>query len=84
MTAPAPGTPEHWAAERPDQPAVIHGDRVLTYGEWNDLSDRVAEGLAALGLTAGDRLGVRSRLRVEWFVIQRALQKLGVAQVAVN
>ncbi len=83
MTAEA-GTPEHWAALEPDHAAVIHGDDVLTYGEWNSLSDHVAEGLAAMGLRAGDRLGMRFRLGFEWFVIQRALQKLGVAQVAVN
>ena len=78
------GTPEYWAHIRPDAPAVIHGDTVMTYGEWNDRADRVADGLAALGLRRGDRLGMRFRLGVEWFVVQRALQKLGVAQVAVN
>src|ERR1700738_2945428 len=78
------GTPEYWARIRPDAPAVIHGDTVMTYGEWNDRADRVADGLAALGLRRGDRLGMRFRLGVEWFVVQRALQKLGVAQVAVN
>jgi long-chain acyl-CoA synthetase len=56
----------------------------LTYGEWNMSADRVAEGLAKLGLRPGDRLGMRFRLGFEWFVVQRALQKLGVAQVAVN
>jgi long-chain acyl-CoA synthetase len=78
------GTPEYWARTRPDAPAVICGGAVMTYGEWNDQADRVAEGLAALGLGQGDRLGMRFRLGIEWFVIQRALQKLGVAQVAVN
>src|SRR5436190_6193921 len=78
------GTPEYWAQHKPDAPAVIHGDAVLTYGEWDDRADRVAEGLAAHGLQAGDRIGMRFRLGFEWFVIQRALQKLGVAQVAVN
>ncbi|PQM49073.1 Long-chain-fatty-acid--CoA ligase FadD13 [Mycobacterium talmoniae] len=84
MSEPRPGTPEFWAQSRPDHPAVIHGDTRLTYGQWNDLADRAAEGLAALGLAAGDRIGMRFRLCVEWFVLQRALQKLGVAQVAVN
>jgi long-chain acyl-CoA synthetase len=81
---PEQGTPEYWARIRPDAPAVICGGAVLTYGEWNDRADRVAEGLARLGLGHGDRLGMRFRLGIEWFVIQRALQKLGVAQVAVN
>jgi long-chain acyl-CoA synthetase len=84
VSGPHHGTPEFWAASRPDAPAVIHGDAVLTYGEWNAVADRVAEGLAAAGLRAGDRLGMRFRLGFEWFVVQRALQKLGVVQVAVN
>ena len=84
MSRPEDGTPEYWAAERPDAAAVICGDTVLTYRDWNDAADHVAEGLAALGLRPGDRIGMRFRLSVEWFVIQRALQKLQVAQVAVN
>ena len=78
------GTPEYWAESRPDAPAVIHGHRTMTYGEWNDAADRAAEALAGMGLRAGDRIGMRFRLGFEWFVLQRALQKLGVAQVAVN
>ena len=84
MTQPDNGSPEFWAAQRPDGPAVISDDKVLTYRQWNDAADRVAEGLADRGLTRGDRVGMRFRLSVEWFVIQRALQKLGVTQVAVN
>jgi long-chain acyl-CoA synthetase len=84
MRAPELGTPEFWSAIQPDAPAVIADRTVMTYGEWNDKADRVAEGLTHLGLRAGDRLGMRFRLCPQWFVMQRALQKLGVAQVAVN
>ncbi|MGO9558822.1 MAG: class I adenylate-forming enzyme family protein [Acidimicrobiales bacterium] len=84
MTEPDHGTPEFWAVSRPGAVAVIHGDDELTYGEWNARADRVAEGLAAAGLRAGDSIGMRFRLGFEWFVIQRAMQKLGVVQVAVN
>jgi long-chain acyl-CoA synthetase len=84
MNEPEHGTPEYWAATGPDAPAVIHGDTVMTYGQWNDHADRVAEGLTAAGLQAGDRIGLRFRLGFPWFVVQRAMQKLGVVQVAVN
>ncbi|WP_431968752.1 class I adenylate-forming enzyme family protein [Nocardia sp. bgisy134] len=84
MTHPDHGSPEYWAAHRPDRPAVISRSTVLTYKQWNDAADRVAEGLARRGLSPGDRIGMRFRLAPEWFVIQRALQKIGVAQVAVN
>ena len=78
------GTPEYWAEEDPDRIAVIDGNETMTYGEWNDLSNRVADSLASKGLKAGDKIGMRFRLGFSWFVMQRALQKLGVAQVAVN
>lgn len=84
LTEPEVGSPEFWAALRPDAPAVISGERVLTYRQWNEAADAVAEGLSAAGLRQGDRLGMRFRLGPEWFIVQRALQKLGVAQVAVN
>jgi long-chain acyl-CoA synthetase len=84
MTEAHPGTPEFWSVSRPDHPAVVDGDTWLSYRQWNDLADRAAEALCGLGLTAGDRIGMRFRLSIEWFVLQRALQKLGVAQVAVN
>ncbi|MEM9652298.1 MAG: AMP-binding protein [Actinomycetota bacterium] len=81
---PIPASLEYWAARTPDAPAVVHGDRVLTYGSWNDAADRLADALARLGVETGDRLGMRFRLRPEWFVAQRALGKLGAQLVAVN
>jgi long-chain acyl-CoA synthetase len=84
VNGPQPGTPEFWAESQPNGTAVIDKEHVLTYAEWNDRADRVAEGLALAGLCSGDRLGVRFRLGFEWFVLQRALQKLRVSQVAVN
>lgn len=84
LDGPEAGTPEQWAVDRPDGVAVIKGDRSLTYRDWNEQANRVAEGLARMGLVAGDRIGMRFRLDVSWFIMQRALQKLGVQQVAVN
>lgn len=84
MNEPDRGSPEYWAVHRPNATAVVCGESELTYRQWNQAADRVAEGLAQRGLQSGDRMGMRFRLSLEWFVIQRALQKLGVAQVAVN
>jgi long-chain acyl-CoA synthetase len=79
-----PGTPEYWADKRPDVAAIIDGDRRITYAEWNDQANRLADALADLGVTSGDRMGVRFQLCAEWFVLQRALQKLGVGQVGIS
>lgn len=84
LDAPERGSPEHWARKQPDAVAIVSGDRRLTYGEWDDQANRLADALAARGLARGDRMGMRFRLDVPWFIVQRALQKLGVAQVAVN
>ena len=84
LDAPEAGTPEFWADQRPDAIAVVKGDRTLTYREWNDQANRVADALADAGVGPGDRIGMRFRLDLPWFVIQRALQKLDAEQVAVN
>ena len=78
------GSPEFWAAQTPDAIAVVKDGKTLTYESWNDQADRVADALAARGLKAGDRIGMRFRLNFQWFIVQRALQKIGVMQVAVN
>jgi long-chain acyl-CoA synthetase len=84
LQAPDKGSPEFWAKTQPDRVAVVRGDRSMTYGEWNEQANRVADALSGIGLAAGDRLGMRFRLDFSWFIVQRALQKLGVHQVAVN
>lgn len=75
---------EDWAIRKPGFPAVICGDNTLTYGEWNRQSNCVADALLKEGFKPGDRLGMRFQLCPEWFILQRALQKIGVIQVAVN
>lgn len=75
---------EDWAGRKPDYPAVICGDKTLTYGDWNRQSNCVADALLKEGLKPGDKLGMRFQLCPEWFILQRALQKIGVVQVAVN
>ena len=78
-----PNLPEYWASFSPDRPAIVDGDQVLTYGEWNDLANRLADSLDELGLTS-ERVCVRTRIRKEWFVIYLALGKLGWEQVSLN
>jgi long-chain acyl-CoA synthetase len=82
--APAPGSIEFWAATKPDEVAIIEGDRHLTWRSLNDLANRLAHGLAAKGIKAGDIVVVRTQIRLEWPVISAALGKLGCSLLGLN
>lgn len=78
------GSLEIWAREKPNMPAVIEGDRILTWGEWNALSDRLAEGLVRRGVGPEDIVGVRLQIRAEWPVVASAVSKIGARILVLN
>lgn len=85
MNQPIQGSLEYWAQIKPNSAAIIDENHsVLTWGEWNRQSDLLADSLERKGLGAGDIVAVRSQIRPEWFVINRALAKLGCIQVGLN
>ncbi len=52
---------EVWTAiarEVPDRPAVICGDRTVTWGEFDERASRLASHLAAAGVQPGDRVAL--------------------------
>jgi len=77
------GIPEHWAIHAPETLAIVKDEKSITYITYKDWNDR-ANPLAKRGLRSGDRLGLRFSLNLNCFIVQRALQKLGVVQVAVS
>ena len=83
MTA-AAGSLEQWAQERPHDVAVIDGSRTLTYTQWNDAANRVANALAERGIVAGDIVVVRTHIRLEWNIVAAALAKLGCSLLGLN
>jgi acyl-CoA synthetase (AMP-forming)/AMP-acid ligase II len=72
------------AAAHPDHPAIIYGDTVLTYREFNDRVNRLASALRQLGLEAGDRVAVFSPNRPEILETLFAVWKSGLAAVPMN
>ncbi len=72
------------AAARPDHPAVVDGDRRWTYAEFNALVNRLAHGLAGLGYTRADALGIASGNSAEFLALYYACAKLGVVAVPIN
>jgi fatty-acyl-CoA synthase len=64
--------------------ALIHGDRTIAAAELADRAARVAGGLAAAGIGAGDRVALWLPNRPEWLELHLALARLGALTVAVN
>lgn len=60
------------------------GDDTATYAEADDRSDRVAAGIASLGVTKGDRVAILAPNRPEVLELYFACAKLGAVQVPLN
>jgi crotonobetaine/carnitine-CoA ligase len=74
---------ERLAAE-PDAPFVKCGARWLTFAELDDRTDRLATGLAALGVGRGAIVATILPNRIETVEILLAVAKLGAVQVPLN
>jgi fatty-acyl-CoA synthase len=75
------------AAQRwPRNEAVVAcaQDRRLSYAELVDQAALAAAGLQALGIAAGDRIGIWSANRIEWVVFEFAAARIGAVLVNVN
>jgi long-chain acyl-CoA synthetase len=78
------GSCEYWADVKPEAIAIVEGDRALTYREWNDAANRLANALASYGIAAGDIVVVRTHIRIEWAIVCAALGKLGCSLLGLN
>ncbi len=65
----------------PHHPMLIAPDgSVTTFGEFRDRSERVAAGLAAMGVSTGSTVSWQLPTRVETVVLSIALSRLGAVQ----
>jgi len=68
-------------------PAITHkvrgNERSLTHRELRHEVDVFANGLLALGVAAGDRIGIISENRPEWMIADHAILSLGAADVPI-
>jgi long-chain acyl-CoA synthetase len=78
--------PTRFAAEAPERPAVIMGGtgRVLTYGELEDRSRRVANLLRSFGLEPGGHVAVLLENRPEVFEVLWGALRIGLYVTPVN
>jgi acyl-CoA synthetase (AMP-forming)/AMP-acid ligase II len=64
-----------------DKTAIVDGARRLTYREMQDLANRVANGLIALGVRPGDRVGLLLSNCLEFIPTQHGIWKAGAVLV---
>ena len=77
---------ERIAAEHGGAEALVsrHQGLRYSYAELNDAVDVTARGLLALGIAAGDRVGIWAPNCAEWVLIQFATARIGAILVNIN
>ena len=76
---------EH-ACNFPDKTAIIaeYNDKVLSYAQFNERVNRLANGLMHLGFQKGDHIAIMSMNRAEYAEFFFALNKVGMVCTTVN
>jgi L-proline---[L-prolyl-carrier protein] ligase len=75
---------EESASRRPDHPAVVLGDRSLSYAELDELATRVAAALAGAGVDRGDRVALFAPKSAEAVAAIYGVLKAGAAYVPID
>lgn len=75
---------EAWAREKPDAIYCRFEGRAFTIEEINRAANRIANGLMARGLVAGDRVGVMLSNHPDCVATIFALMKVGLVRVSIN
>ena len=72
------------AARQPDQPALIQGDRVVTWGQFDARADALAAHLAAHGVSSGGKVAAYLYNGPEYLETYYAAFKAGLAPINTN
>lgn len=72
------------AGRGPERPAITCGARTLSFGGLDARSSQVAHALRRAGVRPGDRVGVLSRNRTEYFELLFGAAKAGAVLVGLN
>lgn len=67
----------------PDKMGAKDLNRSMTFKEWNERCNRLANGLLSLGLQKGDRVAIIAYNCVEWMEIYGACAKSGIVAVPI-
>lgn len=72
------------ARKFPNKTAFVFGDQRITYKEFEERVNRLANGILAQGYEPGDHIAVLSYNCIEYFEILYALAKAGMTAVPIN
>lgn len=77
---------DRYAKEQPNKRAILwtndEGKEIIvTYGQYKEMSDRVASMLLQLGIKKGDCVMLILRRRLEWWISMIALHKIGAIAI---
>jgi fatty-acyl-CoA synthase len=68
----------------PDKECVIDGDRRLSWGELDALTNQISHALHARGVGGGDRVALMLPNGVDFLIVQQALLRLGAFAVQIG
>ena len=68
----------------PDRLALVCGDRRLTYAEFEEEANRLANHLLAEGFGHGDHIGIYGQNSAEWLVAMVAIFKIRAVPININ
>jgi fatty-acyl-CoA synthase len=75
---------ERWARKRPDSPAILYEDRIVTYRELDAGANRFARWAQAQGLEKGDVVSLLMENRPEYIMAWLGLLKNGCVAALIN
>ena len=84
MKEPVARSLEYWARVRARDLALHDGDTSLTYREWNEYADMLADAFTGRGLGFDDVIAVRCSNRIEWAVIALAAAKIDARLMTID
>jgi acyl-CoA synthetase (AMP-forming)/AMP-acid ligase II len=73
-----------YAAAHPDRPALIEGERRLSWREYHERRNRLAHALAGLGLSAGEHVVLYAHNALEVVLASAAARARGLIPVPMN
>jgi acyl-CoA synthetase (AMP-forming)/AMP-acid ligase II len=74
----------HYGERNPERPALVAGERVVSWGELPGRIDDLAAALLRHGVSKGDRVGVWSPPSIEGILVFMACARLGATYVGLN